>query len=210
MDWMVEVLGLDPAFRTSGGKGGGIIGVSVTMTSLQLKRRDSIADDRTLPPSHASPPPLRPASARCATSLRRSPSLRAMMALLATSPRAARPLLRLPADPLPSPSPCARSTRRSWSCTARLRRTLSAPRRLSSSACSGALCRCMRRITRSAVTRCARRSRRTSRTATRRSSSSALSVPRAVALLTTSLSSARLVSTCVAGSRIAAASLPQS
>lgn len=26
---MVEVLGLDPVFRTSGGKGGGIIGVSV-------------------------------------------------------------------------------------------------------------------------------------------------------------------------------------
>lgn len=29
---MVEVLGLDPVFRTSGGKGGGIIGVSIIFT----------------------------------------------------------------------------------------------------------------------------------------------------------------------------------
>lgn len=33
-DWMVEVLGLDPVFRTSGGKGGGIIGVSKTLNGL--------------------------------------------------------------------------------------------------------------------------------------------------------------------------------
>lgn len=50
---MVEVLGLDPVFRTSGGKGGGIIGVSViflrSSVFVQLDvLRHCLANDRTL------------------------------------------------------------------------------------------------------------------------------------------------------------------